>query len=341
MLRKVSASLLSLIMLVSVVFTAAAFAAESTASYKFSVPEKLGIEKEKLSYIFGDVIEEDSFDVILVPEGASLLIQTTNEIAADFSILSVNEDGQLEALPSPWTVNGSYEISTGLPANSEAVAKMNKSSYYLLSTFEEGAEEGGRYIFKAVPAKGAEPAVTDSPSDWAKAEVEQAIAEGLVPEVLQGKYTDNITRGEFSKLVIAVVEAITGQDVEGFLHDKGIPQAGPKPFTDTDLAEVTAAFKLGIVSGKGEGIFDPAGSITRQEAAVMLANTVKALELDTTVAASAFTDGADVADWAKTAVDFVFYKGIMTGVEGNRFEPNGTYTRQQAYLTALRLYNAE
>ncbi|WP_337102787.1 S-layer homology domain-containing protein [Paenibacillus sp. YIM B09110] len=112
------------------------------------------------------------------------------------------------------------------------------------------------------------------------------------------------------------------------------------PFTDTKAKEVIAANKLGILNGKGSGRFDPNGSITRQEAASMLTKTAISLGYDVRADASVYADNDSIAEWASSSVDFVSEFGIMQGTGNNKFSPKGTYTRQQAYMTIWRLYNA-
>ena len=54
--------------------------------------------------------------------------------------------------------------------------------------------------------------------------------------------------------------------------------------------------------------------------------------------AAEFSDSEYIADYAKAAVDFVTSRGIMNGVGDNRFDPHGPYTKEQAAMTMLRLY---
>lgn len=52
-----------------------------------------------------------------------------------------------------------------------------------------------------------------------------------------------------------------------------------------------------------------------------------------------FTDEASISDWAKESVDYVTACGIMNG-KGEAFDPKGTYTKEQAFLTMLNTYHA-
>ena len=53
-----------------------------------------------------------------------------------------------------------------------------------------------------------------------------------------------------------------------------------------------------------------------------------------------FTDSSSIQSYAVEAVNYVNALNVMKGTSDTTFSPNGTYTRQQAYITALRLYNA-
>jgi hypothetical protein len=105
---------------------------------------------------------------------------------------------------------------------------------------------------------------------------------------------------------------------------------------------------LGIVGGKGNGIFDPDGSITRQEAAVILTRTAKVLGIQVSSTGAEFEEAKDIASWAKEAVDVVTStvdktnnSTIMGSTGDNKFSPLASYTRQQAIITAKRLFNAD
>ena len=51
-----------------------------------------------------------------------------------------------------------------------------------------------------------------------------------------------------------------------------------------------------------------------------------------------FSDDAGISDWARESVYKCFRYGIMMGTD-NGFEPQGTYTVEQAIATMIRLYN--
>jgi hypothetical protein len=190
------------------------------------------------------------------------------------------------------------------------------------------------------------PAPKDEPDSWAKAEVDAAIAAGLVPQSLQSGYKSNITREDFCALAVNLIVVKTGKPIETILAEKSLV-INRGVFTDTQNDTVLAANVLGIVGGKGYGRFDPQGSITRQEAAAMLTRTAKVLGYSPSGQEVAFSDASSIQSWAKDAVSFISAamdvksnRAVMGGTGNNAFSPNGTYTRQQAFTTMIRLSNA-
>ncbi len=185
------------------------------------------------------------------------------------------------------------------------------------------------------------------PADWAQKEIAQAFAQNLIPYALQGAYAAQITRQDFCTLIMRLMEVENGSDLDGLCaaYDVTMPQA---VFSDCSDPAVNAAYAFGIVGGKGNGIFAPNGSITRQEAAAMLYRTAQKLGMKQPTGESrAFADKDACNDWAVSAIDFVSAitdantnAVVMGGVDATHFSPQSTYTRQQAYCTVLRLYHA-
>ena len=187
-------------------------------------------------------------------------------------------------------------------------------------------------------------AAASSPSDWALAEVTEANRDELVPSDLLASYQNYISRQDFCRLMVCLTTACEERSIDRLMGKLGVSRTDS--FTDCKNSDVQAACAMGIVQGRGGGIFDPNGSITRQEAAVMLTRTAKLLGLDANTSLS-FSDTYNVPSWASEGIryvsgltDPVSGNRVMGGVGNNRFDPLGRYTREQAILTALRLYHA-
>lgn len=180
--------------------------------------------------------------------------------------------------------------------------------------------------------------IDNSYSKWAEESIKKSIELGLVPQNLQSKYTDKITRGEFCQLAVQTYITKTGNEINMNVET---------PFTDVNDAYITTAYNLKIVSGVGDDKFAPNNYITRQEAAVMLNNLASVLNIDnSTPQSEKFVDESYFADWAKSAIYSV--AGIksrdtyvMTGTGNGKFSPWMNYTREQAVATMYRLFNCE
>ena len=123
---------------------------------------------------------------------------------------------------------------------------------------------------------GREPIV----SDWAAEEIRQAAELGLIPEDWsygeRWDYQEPIPRTYFRQLAMQFVAVQNNCDdaalealVACYLAEKDEKGEVIDPFVDGYLYD-KYAYYLGVVKGRGNGIFDPWGSITRQEAAAML-----------------------------------------------------------------------
>lgn len=177
-------------------------------------------------------------------------------------------------------------------------------------------------------------------SAWATDEVKQAFEYKLVPDILSQDldYQQPITRQEFSHLALRLYASLSAETYQA---------SGERYFTDTSDPYVMTAYELGLMNGRGGGIFSPADPMTRQELAVALTNILSASGLDTSVTASdiivqlaPFSDIADVAGWATESLAFVLKSGIMRGMGETELWPRTDTTREQAVVISLRCRNA-
>lgn len=177
-------------------------------------------------------------------------------------------------------------------------------------------------------------------ADWAADEVALAKSFGISDPISPGGFDQSATRFVFCLLATGLIEKKTG------LYLPELVENMASPFSDVDHYAVKAAYMLGLVTGKGDGTFDPNGTITRQEAAAMLSRTAQYLGVPVRETAEAqFSDGGDIAAWARADVDFVAAlstpqgKTVM-GSTGEGFSPLTTYSKQEAICSFLRLYQA-
>lgn len=118
----------------------------------------------------------------------------------------------------------------------------------------------------------------------------------------------------------------------------------PDAFTDVEAgswyeAGVIWATEHGIVNGFGGGICRPLDDVSREQMATMLFRYAGYLGIDTTPAGdlAAFSDGADVSDYAVVAMKWAVGVGLLQGKEGNALDPLGDATRAEAATIMQRL----
>lgn len=177
-------------------------------------------------------------------------------------------------------------------------------------------------------------------SEWAKKEISEATKLNIIkmPNDIKRSvdYKSAITREYFCELAVQVY-LLSNKDMA--IDIKTI-----SPFKDTSNPAIILASELGIVSGRGNGIFDSYACITRQEAASMLARLADVINVKTNTKPLEFKDKAEIAKYALKAVDIVTaikteneYR-VMQGVSNDEFNPLGDYSVEQAVATLLRLY---
>ena len=126
-----------------------------------------------------------------------------------------------------------------------------------------------------------------------------------------------------------------------------ISQYGSASFDDVDGGKYYAPYvewarQVGIVSGVGGNLFDPDANVTRQDLAVILMRYAEyaGLELPVKNEYSEFMDDADIANYAKEAIEAFFKAGIIRGYPDGSFKPKGTATRAEVASILHRFLEA-
>ena len=125
----------------------------------------------------------------------------------------------------------------------------------------------------------------------------------------------------------------------------GEKTAGCKnPFSDIKEGEwytesIAWAAEKGIVHGVGNGKFAPQEYVTREQAAVMIANFLSYCGIEShSAAAAAFSDQDQISEWAKESVAAITGAGIMNGMGDGTFRPQSTATRAQAAVILTKVH---
>lgn len=162
-----------------------------------------------------------------------------------------------------------------------------------------------------------ETTASDLDGHWAENVITEWMDYGVIKGYEDGTIRPNnsITRAEMTAMLDRVMDYQT-KAANNFsdLQDTW--------YTDVILKANAA----GVIGGYPDGTVKPDATITRQEAVAMFS---RVLSLDTESAPEAsFTDNADVADWAKDAVNAMAAKGYIHGSDG-QFRPNDGITRAE------------
>lgn len=173
-------------------------------------------------------------------------------------------------------------------------------------------------------------------SDWAYTDIVTAADYGFIPvslyDVDSGNhklFTDGITRTDFCNIAARVIECIGTVE---------LPEDTNIEFNDSNATHVLQLAELGVVNGYEDGSFRPDNTITREEAAAILARLLSLYKMNGT-AQTSYSDSADIQDWAREPVSVMLCYGIMNGVDDTHFDPKGIYTVEQSVVTLLRAFN--
>ncbi len=175
----------------------------------------------------------------------------------------------------------------------------------------------------------------DIAGHWAEVAIKQAAGLGIIKGYEDGTFKPNavVTRAEFAVMLV------------NSLHPFSAAASSSSSFTDEASigawaqASVAQAAEGGIVKGYSDGSFRPSNLISRLELAVMIARAGGASASDSS--STGFADEENIPAWAKGPIAAVRQAGLMQGMDGNRFMPQGTATRAEAATAILNLLKAK
>lgn len=161
---------------------------------------------------------------------------------------------------------------------------------------------------------------------WAEQTLRSWISEGLLQGYEDGTYKpDNaITRAQFVSLMNRVFSITDDTDV--LFKDVAASHWA--------YAQIANAVQNGYVKGYADNSFKPERDVTRQEAAVMVANYLK-LKQENTASIHTFHDASSISDWSADAIAALVDQQIMKGLDNGNFAPTASLSRAQA-VTLLR-----
>lgn len=172
---------------------------------------------------------------------------------------------------------------------------------------------------------------------WAEPAVLRMEQLGLVPaSVKEQSMSGTISRADLCRMAMRSYKLLTRQTDE----DLGEPE---QVFTDTDDIDVLNAYALGIINGRGNGIFDPDSPITRQDFFTISANFLRAVDYwyvdDVYADLSAFTDSAELAAYAVRPAEVMVAIGAVQGDDTGALNPTRQIVSQEAVTIFNRIIN--
>ena len=170
-------------------------------------------------------------------------------------------------------------------------------------------------------------------SFWGYESIERAAQLGYVNGVGGGKFEPNrqLTRAEFVTMLYRMADKPAVNTAAGFTD---VPQNAW--YRDA----LNWAAEKGYVNGTGANTFSPDGKITRQEVVTILfrysGSQSGAETMFTATYDSQFTDSGAIAPWAKTAMYWAIYNGVVNGTSPTTVSPTATATRAEVAAIFVR-----
>jgi hypothetical protein len=181
---------------------------------------------------------------------------------------------------------------------------------------------------------------TSGASAWAVASLNEAADNGLATEELSKGFQNATTRAEFCRAAINFVENFYKKPIAFILDDRNL---AAKSFSDTKDPAIGAAAALGITSGTdaAKNLFSPSDSLTREQAAAMLARTLSVVNKSAQGNSVSWKDSGSISSYAAEPINTVYAAGVMTGtsVDPPVFSPKTAYTHEQSLSTFQRLWS--
>ncbi len=145
----------------------------------------------------------------------------------------------------------------------------------------------------------------------AKFAIESLAARQIIQGKTQTEFKPNmhVTRSEFATMIVQAL---------------GLPKQSTNQFRDVPAkswyaTSVGAAYNYGIIHGQSRTVFNPNGTITREEAAVMIARAAKLTGNDTDVSEvqmrdmlAQFSDYMEASHWARTSLAFCYQSDLLS-----------------------------
>jgi streptogramin lyase len=254
----------------------------------------------------GDVLPGMTVDVAVY--GSPAVAAVTNAVGVYTT--------QITAPPT----GGNYVVTATVAGTSPVV-----QNSALLTVVEQNATSGGGGSGGGTFSTGTatcNDSFPDVPANyWAHEAITTLACRGVVVGFPDGLFRphSSVTRAQFVSMLVHILGLKLGTGNTAFADVP--PAAWYAPL-------VAAAQQAGILHGLSPTQFGPNEPLTREQMAVMLANSMGSYA--PVGGALHFTDTSSIAPWALAAVQKVVAAGLMVGFPDGSFRPTGLSTRAQA-----------
>ncbi|WP_230192580.1 pullulanase [Paenibacillus sp. CECT 9249] len=254
----------------------------------------------------------------------------------DIDLSAIAKDGKeyrLDRFAAPMTLR--FDLEAGMNAKWTSVYFVADSGKL---EYAGGKRANGKLIAEVFhlgkyAALEYDKTFADMEGHWAESAVKELAAMQVVNGTGDGKFSpgQRLTRAEFAAMLVRAM-ALNLSDEES------------AEFADVDsdawyASYVAAAYRHGLVHGKGGNLFAPHATITREEMAVMLVRACRIIgevELAGGEAAS-IADVEQIASWAAQDVHEAVSNGLMRGRGQGQFAPKAATTRAESAQAVLNL----
>ena len=178
-------------------------------------------------------------------------------------------------------------------------------------------------------------------ADWAQTTITEAARKSLVPYEFTDKYEKSITREEMAVLIENFI-VITGN----YANMSEYMRATSTVYLEGSFVDcqgrdtaIDCLYAIGILSGVDGIHFNPDGTITRQEAAAMMARAAQLFMYVGTEYSQKTADWSKVDSWASFYIRWCLDKGLYQLDDAKKVYPKDNMTVEQAITVLSRLYD--
>ncbi|MGN7359286.1 S-layer homology domain-containing protein [Paenibacillus sp. SAF-054] len=235
---------------------------------------------------------------------------------------------------SVWKNNGGTWVNMG--------GKVNTSKKTITATFD------GFGYYTVMSLRYSYDDIVAHPN--ARPDLELMLARGIMNPKDNNQFSvyENLTRGEFATMIVKMLDIPLDYDPNNLTFADVVKYGDYR----WDYRYIETAVRKGIIRGTAPRVFSPNGSLTREEAANMIARAMN-LKLgdqqkDLAALQKSFTDANTISSpYSITSIQAVTKAGIITGIPNKllqgqkkltyRFDPQAYLTRADAAVISKRI----